>query len=248
MSFHLAAFTGLPANTGNVDVAALSDQVLAISNGHFLPQEDWNLIFAATMGATVQRTRIVSPSNRQVTLPFIRPTILGATPLTNPGIAWYADNPFRVRGLEELSVEHSQGAAGAERATILIGLQRAFEPVPRGDEFTMRGTGTSTLVVNVWNSVPVVWADSLPAGEYVVTGFEAIGTTIQGARLTFENQVERPGQLGNALVSSRSFWPFYGTQLGAWGRFKPTRMPMVEVLANAADTAQEFYMSFVRVR
>jgi hypothetical protein len=248
MSHHLVAFTASVANSGNVDVTALSDQVLAISNNHFLPQEDWQLLWAASMSATAQRTRIVSPSNRMITLPFIRPLILAAIPNANPNVAWYLENPFRIRGLEELAVEHSQGAVGAERVCVLLGLQRSYDPVPRGDEFTMRGTGTTTLVANAWTNVPVTWADNLPVGEYTCTGLEAIGTTIQAARMIFENQVERPGCIGNAIGSSRQFYPFSQHQLGAYGKFRPTRMPIVEVLGNAADTAQEFYLKFLRTR
>lgn len=247
MSFHLAAYSASVANTGNVDMAAIADQMLTIQNGHFLPQEDMNLLFAYAGSLTMQRTRIVSPTNRQITLPFIRPFNLALLPTNNPNVAWYAENPFRVKGLEELAVEVSQGGAGAEVATVLLGLQKNFESVPRGDEFTMRGTGTTTAVANAWTNCTVTWADALPQGNYVCTGFEAIGTTMKAARLIFENQWDRPGCIGTAVAGNRQFWRFYTPELGAYGRFRSTRMPNVEILCNAADTAQEFYLSFVRV-
>jgi len=248
MSHHICVYSASVAQNAFVDVAAINDQVLAVVNGHFLPQEDWQLMWAAAMSATIARQRIVSPSNRQVTLPFIRPIIAAVVPTANPNVCWFGDNPFLVKGLEELAIEHFQSGAGAEVATSVLCLQRTFDPIPRGQEYTMRGTGTTTAAANGWTTVTVTWADNLPAGEYMITGLEAIGTTIKAARLIIENQIERPGCLGEAAVGSRLFWESYRTTLGGWGRFRPTRMPIVEVLCNAADTAQEIYLSFVRVR
>jgi len=247
MPFHLAAYGASVANTGNVDVAAISDQVLAISNNHFLPQEDWNLVYAMALSTTMQRARIVSPTNRQITLPFIRPTNLGANPLTNPGMSIYANNPFRIRGLEELAVEVSQGGAGNEQATVLVALQKNREPIPQGDEFTMRGTSSTAAVANQWTDITIAWADTLPAGEYVCTGLEYIGVVGLAARAIFENQVERPGVPAIVLETNRMLDDLYQPILGVYGRFKPTRMPIIQVLNSTTTATHAIYMSFIRI-
>ncbi len=244
---HTCAYFVALANVADTDVPAINDGVIALSNSHFLPQRDYDLLFAAANAVTLTRARIVSPTNRQISLPFIRPINAALLPTTDPNIADYRDMPFRVNALEELAVQATDSAAGPNNCTVVLGLGTQQQPIPRGNVFTFRGTGTTTVVANAWSLVTITWADILPAGIYAVVGMEAFGTTCIAARLTFDGQYERPGCIGSAAPANRSHFMFQKGGLGVWGSFRSTRMPIVEFLCNAADTAQEVYIDIVKI-
>lgn len=247
--FHLSAYTELLGTTANTDIDALADQIMVIQNNHFLPQRDYNLIFAWAASATLNRARIVSPTARNVTLPFIRPINVAALPATDPNVADYSSNPFRVRGLEELAIEATSDIAmGTERFTALIGLETERVPVPRGDIYTIRGTSTTAATANAWSDITVTWADLLSQGEYAVIGMETQSTNGQASRLIFEDQTMRPGSISVSALANRTHKLFYKGALGVWGYMRSYRFPNVQVLANAADASHTVYMDLVRVR
>lgn len=247
MPYHLAAYTEAIDATANNDVAALNDGIMAIANGHFLPQFNYQLLFAYAGSVTLDRARLNSPSYRQITLPFIIPVNVAALPATPPRLADYRQYPFHVRGLEELAMEATAGPVGTERFNGLIGLSDGMSPTPPGNVFTLRGTGTTAVVANTWTQVPITWADALEEGRYACVGLSAISTTAIAARLTFENQFLRPGCVGQATVADFNHEVFRKGRLGEWGRFRSTRMPLVEWLANAADAVETVYMDLIKV-
>jgi hypothetical protein len=236
----------LIGSTANTDVAALTDDVLTISNNHFLPGRDYDLVYAWAGSPTLDRARIVSPTNRQVTLPFIRPISAAVVPAAEARLMDLHENPFRVRGLEELAIEASAAPSATERFTCVLGLSAGFEPAPRGDIFILRGTSTTAATANVWSSIAVTWADILPAGSYAVVGLEVISTNHIASRLIVSNQRERPGAIGVTTAGNRQYHLFRSGNLGVWGRFRSTEMPIVQVLANAADATHTVYLSIIR--
>lgn len=249
MPFHMAAYTELLGTTANTDIDALTDDIITITNAHFQPQRDYDLVFAHVQSATLNRVRLVSPSMRQITVPFIRPITLATLPATDPNVADYRSNPFRIRALEEFAMEATSDIAmGTERFTGLVGLSSGLTPMPRGDVYTFRGTSTTAAVANTWTTLTTTFADILPAGSYVVVGGDYVATNAIAFRLNFENQIERPGGLGFATLGLRSHWMFYKGGLGIWGMFTSTRNPIVQVLNNAADAVHTIHLDIVRVR
>lgn len=247
MAWHCAAYTASLGSVTNSDTAALSDGIMVIQNNHFLPQRNMLLHYAAGSGPNTDRIRISSPTNRQITLPFIRPFNGAALPATDPNVADYRANPFLIEGMEELAVETSTNAVGPSRITVLVGIGDPLEPAPRGNVFTMRGTSTTAAVANAWTQIAVTWADSLPQGDYLCVGASCQSTNQLASRLTFENQYWRPGGQGITALGNRGHYMFDKGGLGVWGRFRSVRMPNVEVLANAADAVHEIYMDLIRV-
>lgn len=221
---------------------------MLIQNGHYVPQFDQFLLYAYFGAATPNRARLISPAFRQLSTPWIRPVNTDIVPGHRPGIADYRMNPLRIRALEELQLEGMQTTGGAAVVAAIAGITR--NPVmsaPNGDIITMRGTGTTTAVAGGWTNCAVTWQDTLPTGTYAVVGLNFVGATALSARLIFEEQVERPGCLGCSGADLTPPEMFLNGGLGVWGRFNANRMPNVEILCNAADTAQEFYLAFVRV-
>ena len=111
----------------------------------------------------------------------------------------------------------------------------------------MRGTGATTLTVDRWSLVDVTWEQSIPTGSYVCVGLGAQSANCIGARLSFDNQSDRPGCVGMSSVENREHQMFRKGGLGTFGLFTSTSLPEVEFLADTADTTQEVYLDFVRV-
>lgn len=244
--FHVVAYESNATLNVETDLTPIPDGLMVIQNGHFLPQVDMKLLFACAMALHVTLARIITPSMRQITTPFIRPlqpTLAGGD-LT--GIADYSMNPFTIKGLEELQVDAT--VTTTEHVSAILGLSRTqIMPAPQGNIFVMRGTAATTLAANVWTQGAMTWNDSLPAGQYVCVGLEAFGATLRSARLTFENQWERPGCVACATAVQKPSRIFQRGYLGVWGNFSSFRMPTVEFFADAADTAQEVYLHLIRV-
>lgn len=245
---HTCAYGASIADATLADVAAIPDAILAIQNGHFFPTRDYSLVYAFAAGASViNRARLVSPSMRQLTSPYIRPLNTGLTVASPQEAADYRSNPFRIRASEELAFEVMQTTGGAAVVLGVLGLQTQFTPPPIGDIFTMRGSSTTAAVARTWTQIAMTWADSLPNGVYNIVGGRAISATGIASRLSLENQVERPGSISLATAAGTENDMFIRGGLGSWGKFTNQRMPIVEVFCNSTDAAHEYYLDFIRV-
>lgn len=231
-----------------VDQTPVQDQIMLIQNSHFVPQRDTFIWYVYVGAATLNRARFVTPKFRQQTTPWIRPIGTAIVPTDEPNVCSYVDNPLKAAALEEIELDAMQTTGGAAVIFATAGLAEGpMIPAPRGDIYTMRGTGATTVTAGVWTSVPITWQDSLPSGRYACVGLEAIGATCVAARLTFDDQYFRPGTVGNAAAANNGSPLFRKGGLGVWGYFNQNRMPTMEFCCNAADTAQEVYMDFIKV-
>lgn len=248
MSYHLIAWRANIADVTATDITPIPDAIMLVQNGHFVPQVDHMLLFAAYQAAGATRARLISPSMRQITTPWIRPTAVAIVQGVEAHVADYRSNPLRIRALEELQLEAFQTTGGAAVVVGLAGIQRTpTMPMPQGDVYTMRGTGTAMLTAGAWSLATITWQDTLPNGTYACVGLRYFGVTGLAARLIFEEQVERPGCIGAGLTASQQHPMFGHGGLGVWGRFSANRMPNVEFLANAADVVEEVYLDFIRI-
>lgn len=246
---HTLAWRLSLADATETDVTPVTDSIFAIQNAHFLPQDDWFIQAAYFGAATPNRARFITPSMRQITTPFIRPVNTDIVPGNFPGVADYRNNPLRLKALEEIQLMGMQTTGGAAVVAGVAFISRtALAPMPQGDVYTMRGTGTTTVTAGAWSAVTVTWQDTLPQGVFAVVGAGFIGTTAIAGRLIFEDQVYRPGGLGTSAADLNVAPMFLKGGLGEWGRFNSNRMPNVEFLCNAADTAQEIYLDIIRIR
>lgn len=244
---HLCAFVESIAQNAFNDLQPVPDSVLLIGNNHFVPQQDRDIIFAAVGSVNLQRARLVTPSFRLVSLPFIRPIIAAVIPGDNAPAADYRRTPLRARAMEELAVEAIQTGAGAEVVFALLGLRYSDDPLPMGDSYTIRWTSTTAAVANAWTQLAPTFDQQIPAGVYAVTWAEVFGAGLIAHRYIIENQVPRPGFYGQAAVTSRQTDRIQRGGFGEWGRFRSTFLPIPEVLANAATAVWEGYMDITRV-
>ncbi|HET6917655.1 MAG TPA: hypothetical protein VFH56_16330 [Acidimicrobiales bacterium] len=234
--------------TVDTDVTPVTDSVMLIQNSHFVPQSDLKCLWAAAMSTTLSRARFASPKTRQVTNPWIRPIIQGSVPPTNPNVRDWLDSGFQFKGLEEIQLLATSGLAmGNENFTAIASLGVGIQPAPQGDYYPLRGTSTTAAVANKWSQITVTWQDTLPAGTYAVVGLEHQSANGQAARLIFQNQQYRPGAMSITSLANRQNHALTHRRMGVFGQFIQTAMPLVEVLANAADASHEIYMDIIRV-
>lgn len=248
MSFHLAAFQSSVAASTLEQVNALQDQILTIANNRFLLQRDWSIPFAAAFSADLQRVRFNQPNLRAITLPWIRPINPSADTPTDPAVADYRQRPFSVRAGESLSVEAFQDNVGAQDVCVLIGLQDQMIPAPSRDIYTLRGTGTTTVTAQAWSDVTITWDDNLEGGYYSIVGGTGFSSTGIAFRVIGQGQVFRPGGLLVGDAGERTHPMFRNGGLGTWLEFEADAMPNIQVLCDAADTAQEIYLDLVKIR
>lgn len=246
--FHTLAYRLSIADITATDVTPVTDGIMPINNGHFVPGKDMRIPFASYQAAGATRARLISPSLRQLTTPWIKPSALAIVQGAEPHVADYRANPLGVKALEELQFEAFQTTGGAAVVVGIVGLMMGgIVPLPQGDVFTMRGTGTATLTAGAWTQGAITWQDTLPNGLYAIGGLQYIGATALAARLILEEEYFRPGCIGTGLTTSQTHPMFMKGGLGVWGRFNANRMPSIEFLANAADTAEEVFLDFVRI-
>lgn len=245
---HTLVYMGTEAVATEYDLPAIPDGIVPIQNNHFLPGQDLYLKWAFACGLLLNKLRLVTPSFRQLSPPYIRPVNLALLPVSVTPVSSYLQKPLRLRALEEIQAMgvNSASTSGVYTAILAVSPNQS-ETMPVGDTFTIRGTGTTTAVVNTWTLAAMTWADTLPNGTYACVGLNAIGATIRAARLIFQNQVWRPGCVGNTLVSDNPSPVMRDPRLGVWGTFPGNSMPQIEILCGAADTAQEVYMDFIRI-
>ena len=243
---HTCAFSLSIAQNTDLDVTAITDSILTIQNGHFLPPQDLKLWYIAAMSANLARARIITPSLRIPSTPYIRPINLGAIPVDPQRVADYRGNPLTIRMMEEFQVNCVQTGAGAERVTVIAGLGIDPKPAPIGDIISMRGTSTTAAVANAWSTIAVTWQDTIPQGQYAVVGLEHQSTNAQACRLNILNQYWRPGCVSVPTIAGFGQEMFRRGNLGEWGPFVSNYIPTVEVLCNGADASHEVYMYFVR--
>lgn len=246
---HTSAYAGsVTAANVETDIPALADGVLVIQNTHFLPQRPMRLLYAGVASLTMSRGRLSSPTLDVITSPFIRDINVAANMGDPQRLANYVSDPLQLSPLEELRYLHTHTSAIAEVNYGVVGLEWQQMPQPAGSVFTIRGTAVGTLVANAWTQVGVItFQNQLPTGTYACVGANFISAGCLAGRLTFENQVPRPGGLGVLSVGGRTDPIFRFGGLGTWGIFRNYAMPTVEILSVSADVAEEIYLDLVKI-
>jgi hypothetical protein len=244
---HIAAFTATVASTTEQDLAALTDGILAIQNGHFLPQRDFQALFVGGAGAQLSRARLVTPSLRQITTPFTRPISAAAGWGMPQRVDTLEEGPLLLRQGEEVALFTTNAAATSGQVYGMLGLGLGPRIPVAGQQFTLRGTSSGTATANVWTQISVTWQDVLPQGDYAITGCEFVSSGQIMGRFILENQFYRPGAPGVQSVGSSALDMFRYGGLGMWGKFSNYAYPNVEVLCATADTSHEIYMDLVKL-
>jgi hypothetical protein len=246
--FHLCAYgSSITPVAADVDTPAISDDILFIQNGHFLPQAAMQLLWALTVSNTWLRTKISTPKFRQISPVLIRPGIVGTNPGNNPNIMLLDFSPIRLGQLEEIQILISKSGAVAEQNFTLLALQDAFTPAPVGDIYPLRWTSVGVAGVGLWTTIAVAFDQQLPYGTYQVVWSEHFSATAIAHRHIYDQQYWRPGMPSFQTVGQRLPYELWRNRLGLFGSFHTTNLPRFQVLCTAADAVHEGYLYCVKV-
>lgn len=246
----LAYFESTAASQTDSDIAAVLGQTDFVSNAHqVLPDDRW-LVMGHASGLGLVQARIDVPDLRQVALLQMRPIQKALLPFTDPNVADWRRRPLRIRKDQEIRMlQTTDGTAGPNNNYAGLWFHDGNFSVGEGPEYVIRATGTTTLVAGAWTQVALTYQDQLPPGKYDIVGMEVMSATGVYSRVILPGaNMWRPGILCMQNESQRNYWPFYGPStglgdvgLGSFGQFSNIYLPTVEILANAADTAEIVY-------
>lgn len=232
----------------NTAVNGVPDGQLPLSTTTtFLTPKRGKIVFAAGFGATLTRGRLNMPSLRSVGLPSIVPINASAT-VPSPVNIWnMSQHGIDYPTVEPLSVEGTDTAI--DTVTFPLIIHYGHQPVPVGDVYRLRGTGTITGVINTWQNGGITLDQPLQQGHYAVVGLDVVAANVIAARLVFSDGGFRPGVLARNAVGSIQHPIFTDGRLGVFGEFDNATIPNLEILlgGGGANAAQEVFIDVVRL-
>jgi hypothetical protein len=181
---------------------------------------------------------------RRVFLPEVVPLDVGAAlPASPRKVFLFDERPIPLDPGEALDSNITNTAS--DRETVLVWLGPGPSKPDTRPFFTLRATGTTTLVAGGWTNASLTFDQTLPAGQYALLGARARSTNLIAFRFVFVGGTYRPGALGYAAITSLDYDKFRAGNLGVWGTFKHNAPPTVDFLANVADTAETLELDLV---
>lgn len=247
MPFHVVAYTANTNTQTNFDMSPVTDAVISIQNGHYLPHIDLQLYGGLFYGANLTAVRLVTPRSRQVVPPPLYPIVGALLPPDRPHIFDRRMNPFRLNAVEEVSMQANIGGTANAQNIAMMFWGTSIDPVPQGDIYALHGTSTTAAVALTWTQLTITWDQTIPAGTYAMVGSQHQSTNALGHRWFFKDQILRPGfaslvSLGNISEPSA----YYGGW-GKFGQFNTYTYPTLEVLVNGTDNAHDIVMNIIKI-
>ncbi len=250
MACHLfVAFGTIPSGVAT-RIAAVPDIYPSTTSPVGVRLPAWKIVAAFASGVHLTHTQLVAPSFSRVGNPFVRPVQRGALrALTDPNFCLLFDRPLRLELDEVLSALMTQDAGIDEEVAVALWVADKIDPVPEGDAFWVEYTSTTSADAGAWRQLDIQ-LETLPEGEYAITGMEHSSQSCIAARLVLPGLNVRPGVLGIAgtYIGTRAHRAFYEGRLGLYGTFKTSSLPKIETLiSTGTDTDHIGYLRVVRV-
>ena len=247
--FHVAAYRGaVGAGLNNVDIPAVQDGQLTISNTHFVLPKNAQLMWAFGVGTGLSRLRLNTPKMRYVGLPSLIPINTGTTVPSPMNLVNLSEQMVLLDTIDEIAVEASSSDAGAQTMNAIVAFSFGVRPAPAMPVFRVRGTTAITQSAGAWVNGGVTLDQTIPRGTYAIVGFDSVGANCIASRLVFSGYGFRPGVIcRNATTSLKN--PFFdSTAMGVFGTFDSINFPTVDVFALGAGTSQEHFFDLVRMQ
>jgi hypothetical protein len=272
--FHLELFSSSIATSGANTFQQLTyfstDNVLPkLNNGMQVSPSLSYLQAVMGVGAHLVHVRGQAPSMLPFPYPALSPNNRGAAFESPPRIWDFSMAPLPLRPTEELDLFCTQNSGGAETQYVAVQVSDGTlspipvainppglgaNPVMPGRFFSVHWTATVTLTAGGWTQVQPTFDQALPAGLYCLIGARVMSATALFFRMFPAMQpLWRPGgvavQTYDQLdpVNQRGFQQGFPTRMGwgAWLNFYQNVPPQTEILATAADTAEEGWYDLV---
>lgn len=253
----ILAFAGSNAGAGALtNINAASDQnFVQNGSGQWRFYEDYELLAAAVLGATVTAAQWNNATWSGINTPQIYPPILGVVPPTNPQVVDYRNAPPSIPQNEDFGLTLSGGAGGAENEYGVMWIapkgSNRMIPMPTSPygsmgRVRMLFTVSITKTVLLWSPDARVNIQNLyKGGTYLILGLNLICATSIAFRLNFpqppmyRGRKLSPGGLvenayGNVPLDKGNGW------LGPLGYFDTNEFFQLAVLASSTVGAATF--------
>lgn len=250
------------AGASNVDLTAASDPDFSQRNGHYIFTEEYKLLAAIPVGASLTKGRFQCPTWNAVGQFDIFNVNRSLNPPSNTQMDVYSHYPSTIPQNEEFQVQLSNNLGAAteiENVGIILGTrdwsqqQQQSSMVP--PIMVIDATFTVTPTLNAWSGPQALaFTQSLRGGVYSVAGAQLQGGNAAFFRLIFprtrlyNGRKLRPGWVvQNAVgnVPSDMIRPFM-LGLGEWGQFHTFEPVQAEVFGTAAgSTAYTLFLWLV---
>jgi hypothetical protein len=247
--YHTAAYSQSVTNSlTNTTVNALADNVFKIgSQNGFVLQEDMMLLFAEVAPNNATAARLQSPKLAQFGYLQLTPLQTAAKTANGILIASWPYRPFTFRNQEEVVAYVDTGGAAAAVETIVVNFSNGVDPIPAGEELTIKFTSTTTATANAWTLLSMTLSQTLPEGRYAMLGSEVQSTNAIFHRWTFWGQFYRPGMPSTTAYTNQQYPGARDYRNGLLGMFSNVTLPNCEVLASAGDTSHTGFMHVIKV-
>lgn len=249
--WHTAVYQSSVTN-GLTDAAdnALADGVFKIgsSNG-FVLQEDMMPIAAWYAPINGTAARLKSPKFNQFgPLELIPVQAAAAAPVVVDGllVATWIYRPPIFRNQEEVTCTVDTGGAAPALEPVAVSFSNGIDPVPPGEELTLKFTSTTAASTTAWTVLTLTAATTIPEGRYAMIGSECISSKGIAHRWTFWGQFYRPGFPSTSARTNRQYPGVRDFRHGLMGRFSNVTLPNLEVLCGAADASHTIFARCIK--
>jgi len=245
--FHVGAMKLTTAGAvTDTPMTGVADGILTVAaDGNFLMPSTAQLYAVASLGATLQRTRINMPSLRQIGLPSAAPFMVGATVTSPPNLFKAFDYPIPMPKVDEFGIDLSDSAA--DTAFVGCWFMFGWRQHPIGPKYRIRFTATITQSAGTWVNGALTPSTQLATGTYVVCGMHCVAANGFLARLSFPGGGWRPGVLCCNAETGVPDPSFLDGSYGAFGSFENANLPSLDIFAVGAGAAQEVFLDLVRI-
>lgn len=245
---HTFAYSGSLAQTPNVDVPAVIDDVLTISNNHFIIPTPRKLFVGYAGSATLTLAELNCAKFRQYAPIRILPWNVGALPANNPNVFDASQLSIQLPTNEEIQAICSSGiATGSETVFLLFNVYSQYQTPPQGTVYSYHGVSTTTTNVGSWTTVTTTWDTTLGSGVYGVIGGTVADAGGVGWRIIFPEQSDRPGGLCVGSLANRSWPGFRSGGGGLLGTFQSLALPSIQILAATATSTRDVTLDIVKI-
>lgn len=199
------------------------------------------------LGTNITRARLVAPSLGDFSNYEIEPVDLVDEPASPSALIDFFDKPYELVPTEFVTVEASEGGAGATNECAVLWFTDGQIVQPAGEIVTVRATSATALVAGVWSNVPLTFASTLPGGRFACVGARvecAGGIAFRFVPVGTGGQ-SRPGALAYDTLSDLDNPRFRRGGLGTWFEFDNDTPPTVDILSLSADATQTIWLDLV---
>lgn len=247
--FHTCAYSASVTNgLTNTTLNALADGVFKIgSQNGFVMQENIALVSAIVAPNNTTGARLNSPKFAQFGPIQIVPLQAAAKTASGILVAVWPYRPPTFRNQEEVYCTIDTGGATAAQEFVVCSFSTGADPIPPGEELTIKFTSTTTATAAAWTLLTITLTQTLPEGRYAMLGSELQSTTGIAHRWTFWGQFYRAGFPSTVAFTDPQYPGIRDYRQGLAGQFSNVTLPNLEALCSAADASFTGFMRVIKV-